>query len=126
MRQVLESEPNLDIKQVMVDELIVEDGHICGIVSNLGMEYRCKSLVIATGTFLKGKCHVGLRSYSAGRAGEASAERLSDSLLQQGFRLGRLKTGTPARVDSKTVDFNKLEYKKVKPLLNFSLMILLE
>ncbi|MFN8577263.1 MAG: tRNA uridine-5-carboxymethylaminomethyl(34) synthesis enzyme MnmG [Candidatus Sericytochromatia bacterium] len=119
MRQVLESQPNLDIKQVMVDELIVEDGHIAGIVSNLGMEYRCKSLVIATGTFLKGKCHVGLRSYSAGRAGEASAERLSDSLLQQGFKLGRLKTGTPARVDSKTVDYNKMKIQEGETPVKF-------
>jgi tRNA uridine 5-carboxymethylaminomethyl modification enzyme len=79
MRQVLESTENLDIKQVLVDELIVEDGRIAGIVSNLGMEYRCSALVIATGTFLKGKCHVGLRSYSAGRTGEQSAEKLSDS-----------------------------------------------
>lgn len=119
MRQVLESEANLDIKQIMVDELIVEDGHIAGIVSNLGMEYRCKSIVIATGTFLKGKCHVGLRSYSAGRAGEASAERLSDSLLQQGFRLGRLKTGTPARVDGKTVDYNKMRIQEGETPVKF-------
>lgn len=119
MRQVLESQPNLDIKQVMVDELIVEDGQICGIVSNLGMEYRCKSVVISTGTFLKGKCHVGLRSYSAGRSGEASAERLSDSLLQQGFVLGRLKTGTPARVDSKSVDFNKMKIQEGETPVKF-------
>lgn len=119
MRQVLESEANLDIKQIMVDELIVEDGHIAGIVSNLGMEYRCKSIVIATGTFLKGKCHVGLRSYSAGRAGEASAERLSDSLLQHGFKLGRLKTGTPARVDSKSVDFNQMKIQEGESPVKF-------
>lgn len=109
MRQVLEEQPNLDIKQVMVDELIVEDGQAVGIVSNLGMEYRSKSVVIATGTFLKGRCHVGLRSYVAGRSGEASAEHLSESLLQHGFKLGRLKTGTPARIDSKTVDYDKME-----------------
>lgn len=108
MRQVLESEKNLDIKQIMVDELLVEDGQVCGIVSNLGMEYRCNSVVIATGTFLKGRCHVGLKSYVAGRAGEFSAERLSESLLQHGFKLGRLKTGTPARVDSRTVNFNEM------------------
>jgi tRNA uridine 5-carboxymethylaminomethyl modification enzyme len=112
MRQVLESQPNLDLKQVMVDELIVEDGQAVGIVSNLGMEYRCKSIIIATGTFLKGRCHVGLRSYVAGRAGEFSAENLSESLLQHGFNLGRLKTGTPARIDSRTVDYNKMEIQK--------------
>lgn len=112
MRQVLESTDNLDIKQVMVDEIIVEDGRVAGIVSNLGMEYRCKSIVIATGTFLKGKCHVGLRSYIAGRAGEASAEKLSDSLLQHGFTLGRLKTGTPARIDSRTVNYNRMKIQE--------------
>ena len=112
MRQVLESTPNLDLKQVMVDELIVEDGRVAGILSNLGMEYRCKSIIIATGTFLKGRCHVGLRSYVAGRTGESSAEHLSDSLLKHGFRLGRLKTGTPARIDSKTVDFNKMSVQE--------------
>jgi len=109
MRQVLESEKNLSIKQIMVDEIIIEDGRIAGIVSNLGMEYRCRALVIATGTFLKGKCHVGIRSYSAGRAGEASAERLSDSLTQNGLILGRLKTGTPARVDRNTVNFSRMQ-----------------
>ncbi len=119
MRQVLESQKNLDIKQMMVDELLVEDGQVCGIVSNLGMEYRCKSIVIATGTFLKGKCHVGLRSYSAGRSGEASAERLSDSLLKHGFNLGRLKTGTPARVDSKSVDFNKMKIQEGESPVKF-------
>lgn len=112
MRQVLEAQPNLDIKQMMVDELLVEDGRISGIVSNLGMEYRCNSVVIATGTFLKGKCHVGLKSYSAGRSGEASAERLSDSLLQHGFTLGRLKTGTPARVDGKTINYNRMKIQE--------------
>jgi tRNA uridine 5-carboxymethylaminomethyl modification enzyme len=112
MRQVLESTDNLDIKQVLVDELIVEDGRIAGIVSNLGMEYRCRALIIATGTFLKGKCHVGLRSYSAGRTGEQSAEKLSDSLLQSGFTLGRLKTGTPARVDRKTLDFSRMKIQE--------------
>ncbi|MFN8672850.1 MAG: tRNA uridine-5-carboxymethylaminomethyl(34) synthesis enzyme MnmG [Candidatus Sericytochromatia bacterium] len=112
MRQVLESTPNLDLKQIMVDEILVEDGKIAGIVSNLGMEYRCDSIVIATGTFLKGRCHVGLRSYVAGRSGEASAEKLSDSLLQHGFKLGRLKTGTPARVDSRTVDFSKMSLQE--------------
>ncbi len=119
MRQVLESQPNLDIKQMMVDELLVEDGRVAGIVSNLGMEYRCNSIVIATGTFLKGKCHVGLSSFSAGRSGEASAEKLSDSLLKHGFNLGRLKTGTPARVDKNTIDFTKMEIQNGDEPLKF-------
>jgi len=119
MRQVLESTPNLDLKQVLVEEIIVEDGQIAGIVSNLGMEYRCKALIIATGTFLKGKCHVGLRSYSAGRAGEFSAEKLSDSLKQHGFILGRLKTGTPARVDKRTINFNKMKIQEGETPVRF-------
>ncbi len=112
MRQVLESQENLDIKQVMVDEIIIEEGRVAGIVSNLGMEYRCSSIIIATGTFLKGRCHVGLKSYIAGRTGEASAEHLSDSLLKHGLLLGRLKTGTPARVDRKTINFNRMKIQE--------------
>lgn len=112
MRNALESQENLDLKQVLVDEILIEDGKVSGILSNLGMEYRCNALVIATGTFLKGRCHVGLRSYISGRSGEASAEKLSESLLQNGLILGRLKTGTPARVDKRTLDFNKMQIQK--------------
>jgi len=109
MRHVLENQDNLDLKQVLVDEILVKDGKVTGVVSNLGMEYKCNSIILATGTFLKGKCHVGLMSYIAGRAGEASAEKLSDSLKEHGLTLKRLKTGTPARVDKRTIDFDKMD-----------------
>ncbi len=109
MKRVLETQPKLDIKQVLVEELLVEDGRCIGILSQTKTAYFGDTVILTTGTFLKGIIHIGDVSYSAGRAGESSAEKLSESFLNLGFEIGRLKTGTPPRVNAQTVDFGEME-----------------
>jgi len=109
MKRVMEAQEHLDIKQVLVEELLVEDGRCIGILSQTKTAYLAETVILTTGTFLKGLIHIGDISYSAGRAGESAAERLSESFLSLGFEIGRLKTGTPPRVNAHTVDFNVME-----------------
>ena len=109
MKRVLESQPHLDIKQVLVDELLTKNGTCIGILSQTRTAYLGKTVILTTGTFLKGLIHLGDVSYSAGRAGESSAEKLSESFLSLGFEIGRLKTGTPPRVKAQTVNFDVME-----------------
>ena len=109
MKRVLEAQPKLDIKQVLVEELLVENGRCIGILSQTKTAYFGEAVILTTGTFLKGIIHIGDVSYSAGRAGESSAEKLSESFLSLGFEIGRLKTGTPPRVNAQTVDFSQME-----------------
>ena len=109
MKRVLEAQERLDIKQVLVEELLVENGKCIGILSQTRTAYLGETVILTTGTFLKGIIHIGDVSYSAGRAGESSAERLSESFLNLGFEIGRLKTGTPPRVNAHTIDFSQME-----------------
>ena len=109
MKRVLEAQERLDIKQVLVEELLVENGRCIGILSQTKTAYFGETVILTTGTFLKGIIHIGDVSYSAGRAGESSAEKLSESFLSLGFEIGRLKTGTPPRVNAQTVDFSEME-----------------
>ena len=109
MKRVLERQPHLDIKQLLVDELLTENGKCIGILGHTQTAYFAKTVILTTGTFLKGLVHLGDVSYSAGRAGESSAEKLSDSFLSLGFEIGRLKTGTPPRVNAHTVNFDVME-----------------
>ena len=109
MKRVLEAQERLDIKQVLVEELLVENGECIGILSQTRTAYLGKTVILTTGTFLKGLIHIGDVSYSAGRAGESSAEKLSESFLNLGFEIGRLKTGTPPRVNAHTIDFSQME-----------------
>lgn len=109
MRQVLEDRQNLDIKQATIEEIIAEDGKVQGVRTSLGVYYGAKCVVVTTGTFLKGLMHVGQESFEAGRAGEFPSLGLSDCLASLGLKLGRLKTGTPPRLDAKTIDFSKTE-----------------
>ena len=109
MKRVLERQPRLDIKQLLVDELLTENGVCIGILGHTQTAYLAKTVILTTGTFLKGLVHLGDVSYSAGRAGESSAEKLSDSFLNLGFEIGRLKTGTPPRVNAHTVNFDVME-----------------
>jgi len=109
MRQVLESRERLDIKQATIEDLLVEGGKIKGVRTSLGIVYEAGAVIITTGTFLKGLMHIGHESFAAGRAGEFPSVGLSDSLSRAGLRLGRLKTGTPARLDARTIDFSKTE-----------------
>jgi len=107
MKQVLESAYGLDVKQAMVDSVLAEGGRAVGVETNLGVRYRGKAVVLCTGTFLKGLVHIGMVSFPAGRAGEFPAMKLSDSLRELGFSVGRLKTGTTPRLDAKTIDFSR-------------------
>ncbi len=109
MKRVLETQERLDIKQVLVEELLVEDGRCLGILSQTKTAYLAETVILTTGTFLKGLIHIGDISYSAGRAGESAAEKLSESFLSLGFEIGRLKTGTPPRVNAHTVDFSVMD-----------------
>lgn len=109
MKQVLESVELLDLKQGVVEELVVENYRVVGVRTREGIAFRGKTVVLTTGTFMCGLIHVGMNHYSGGRAGEPSAEMLSGSLRSLGFNVGRLKTGTPARLSARSIDFSKLE-----------------
>lgn len=109
MRKLLEHTDNLELIQDCVDELIVEDGKVKGIITRLGIEYYADTVVLATGTFLKGKIVIGDVAYSAGRQGENSAEKLSDSLREHGITIERYQTATPPRLDRRSIDFSKMK-----------------
>ena len=109
MKSVLEQQENLDIKQTVIDSLVVEKGRITGAVTSLDETLILHAVVIATGTFLNGLIHIGLKNFPAGRMGDPPSTRLSEWFRQTGFLLGRMKTGTPPRLDSRTIDFTELE-----------------
>ena len=109
MTRVVENTPGLDVKQAMVESVLVEDGTVRGVLDRMGVEYLARAVVVTTGTFLKGLVHVGMTTYEAGRAGDFSSVGMSDSLRSLGFRMGRLKTGTPPRLDARSIAFSKTE-----------------
>jgi tRNA uridine 5-carboxymethylaminomethyl modification enzyme len=118
MRQTLEIQKNLTIKQGMVEKLAVENGRVQGVVTSLGVFYGARAVVVTTGTFLKGLIHIGLESFQAGRAGEFPSVGLSNSLRELGLQMGRLKTGTPPRLDARSIDFTRTtaQWGDVPPL----------
>lgn len=105
----MENEPNLTMLQGMVDHLIVEDDECKGVVTQTGANYRAKSVVLTTGTFLKGRIILGDLSYSSGPNNQQPSIKLSDHLAELGFDLVRFKTGTPPRVNSHSIDYSKTE-----------------
>jgi tRNA uridine 5-carboxymethylaminomethyl modification enzyme len=105
MKHILEKQPKLDIRQAMVEKLVVEKGVIKGLEDHLGNQYQAGAIILATGTFLHGLIHIGNRRFPAGRAWEFSSEALAYELKYLGFKIGRLKTGTPARLKRSTIDF---------------------
>ncbi len=109
MKEVLENQPDLIIKQAIVEKILVKNGRVRGIESDLGIQYHAEAVILATGTFLNGLIHIGSRQYPAGRSGEAPAIKLTHSLRGLGFQIGRLKTGTNPRLDAKTIDFSHLK-----------------
>src|SRR5208282_694937 len=109
MKRVLESAANLRIRQASVERLLVEKQAVRGVESQIGEVFAADTVILTTGTFLKGLIHVGPKNYSAGRAGDFAAMGLSEHLAQLGFRIGRLKTGTCPRIDGRTVDYSGLE-----------------
>ncbi|MFA7343874.1 MAG: tRNA uridine-5-carboxymethylaminomethyl(34) synthesis enzyme MnmG [Terrimicrobiaceae bacterium] len=108
MKAVLECEPHLDLKQGNVTRLIVGNDRVAGMETNLGLRFRAKSVVVTTGTFLRGLLHVGLRNQAGGRLGD-TVSTFSDCLRDLGFEVGRFKTGTPCRLLAKSIDFSKCE-----------------
>ena len=119
MRNLIESNENIYLKQCCITELKVENGKIVGAVDEFGIEYSTKAVVLTTGTSLEGRIFVGLRSYSAGRLGEKAAIGLSDSLHKLGIETKKLKTGTPARIDKRTIDYSKMTIQPGDEELSF-------
>ena len=124
MKQIVETQPGLDLKQGMVERLVVENGAVAGVEDATGYGYRAGAVVLATGTFLKGLVHIGFKTIHAGRAGEFASEALADDLKRLGFTLGRMKTGTPPRLKRSSIDFSRFEAQEVDgapaPLSYFS------
>ena len=116
-RMMLEGTPNLDFYQEMVKGLIIENGKVKGIKTSLGVEIRSKSVVLTNGTFLNGLIHIGEKQFGGGRAGESAAHGITEDLIEAGFEAGRMKTGTPPRVDGRSLDYSKMNEEKgdVKP-----------
>ena len=112
MTKTLENQENLDVKQLMITDLLVEDGKVTGVRTELGEVYRASCVVLATGTYLKGKIIIGECAYSGGPIGQRSAEDLSGSLIQAGLKLMRFKTGTPARVDRRTLRTQEMKVQE--------------
>ena len=108
VRTALENQPNLMIFQQAVEDLIVENDRVVGAVTQMGLKFRAKAVVLTVGTFLDGKIHIGLDNYSGGRAGDPPSIPLSRRLRELPLRVGRLKTGTPPRIDARTIDFSVL------------------
>ena len=109
MRQLLENEPNLDIKQAEVVDLLAEDGRIRGVELLDGRSIAADAVIVTTGTFLNGLVHIGERTFPAGRSGEPASVMLGEVLRNQGFRCCRLKTGTPPRLDGRTINWDAFE-----------------
>ncbi len=109
MKKVVESQAGLDLKQAQVVRLLVDDDRVTGVMTRDGLRFTAPTVVLTTGTFMRGLIHVGLVNYPGGRAGEPPSEGLSDNLRELGFAVGRLKTGTPPRLAATTIDFSALE-----------------
>ncbi len=108
VRSALENQPNLSIFQQTVSDLMVEGDKVVGVKTQMGLNFSARAVVLTTGTFLGGKIHIGLENYSGGRAGDAASIALAERLRELPFRIDRLKTGTPPRIDGRTIDFSKL------------------
>src|SRR3954466_5290641 len=106
IRTRLENQPNLTLFQQSVDDLILEGGRVVGVLTQLGIRFDARAVVLTTGTFLSGLVHVGLRNYQAGRAGDPASISLAAKLRELKLPVGRLKTGTPPRIDGRTIDFS--------------------
>ncbi len=119
MRNIIESTDNIYLRQACITDLLVKDGAVTGAVDEFGIEYSARAVVLTTGTSLNGKIFVGLRSYSAGRLGEKAAYGLSESLISHGINIKKLKTGTPPRVDKRTIDYSKMTLQPGDSELNF-------
>ncbi len=122
MRMTVEQTDNLHIIQQIVDDIIIENGKVRGVVTHIGVKYGAKAVIVTAGTFLKGRIIIGFEKFEGGRMWEPSANKLSEFYKKHGFRVGRLKTGTPTRIDGRTIDFSKMEEQpgdEPAPLFSF-------
>ena len=111
-RLALENTPNLDFFQDMVKELIIENNKVAGVITSIGVKFKAKAVVLTNGTFLNGLIHIGEKQLGGGRMGEPKAFGITEQLISLGFEAGRMKTGTPVRVDGRSIDFSKMEEQK--------------
>ncbi|HEX9583954.1 MAG TPA: tRNA uridine-5-carboxymethylaminomethyl(34) synthesis enzyme MnmG [Gammaproteobacteria bacterium] len=109
VRKALETQENLRLFQQPVDDLIIENDRVAGVITQMGLAFRARAVVLTVGTFLGGRIHVGVSNYAGGRAGDPPANPLAGRLRERPFRVGRLKTGTPPRIDGRTIEFERLE-----------------
>ncbi len=109
IREMLENQPNLTLFQQSVDDLLIEGDHVAGAITAIGITFRARTVVLTAGTFLSGKIHVGLENYTGGRAGDQAASTLGARLRELALPVGRLKTGTPPRIDGRSIDFSVME-----------------
>jgi len=114
MKRVLENTSGLDLKQALIERLVVEDSRIVGVVDHTGYGHGCRAVVLSTGTFLSGLVHIGDRAIKAGRAGEFASYALPANLRELGFAMGRMKTGTPPRLHRATIDFSRFECQELQ------------
>ncbi|WP_350979323.1 tRNA uridine-5-carboxymethylaminomethyl(34) synthesis enzyme MnmG [Shewanella sp. AC34-MNA-CIBAN-0136] len=112
IQHILQNQPNLRIFQQAVDDLVVESDKVVGVVTQMGLAFEAPAIVLTTGTFLSGKIHIGMQNYSGGRAGDPPAIALANRLRELNIRVGRLKTGTPPRIDANTIDFTQMTEQK--------------
>lgn len=120
MKQALEQTPNLDLFQASVEDLIITDGKCTGVTIKEGLQFQAKSVIICSGTFLKGALHLGSHSHSCGRGGDPASSGISKALLRAGLKLGRLKTGTPARIHARDIDYSLCEVQPSDPHVPFT------
>lgn len=111
-RLALESTPNLDFWQEMVTGIVVKNGKVQGVKTSLGLEIKCKSIVLTNGTFLNGIIHIGEKKMGGGRTGESASKGITEDLINLGFESGRMKTGTPPRVDGRSLDYSLMEVQE--------------
>ncbi|RYV03625.1 tRNA uridine-5-carboxymethylaminomethyl(34) synthesis enzyme MnmG [Shewanella sp. OPT22] len=112
IQTILQSQPNLRLFQQSVDDLIIENDRVVGVVTQMGLAFAAETVVLTAGTFLSGKIHIGLENYSGGRAGDPPSISLAQRLKELPMRIGRLKTGTPPRIDANSIDFSKMQEQK--------------
>ncbi len=115
MKHLLEKTPNIELKQAMIERLVVEDGAVVGVVDQTGFGYHAAAVIIATGTFMRGRVHIGHTSFQAGRAGEFASYALPEHLSALGFKMGRMKTGTPPRLRRASIDFSRFAIQEKQP-----------
>jgi tRNA uridine 5-carboxymethylaminomethyl modification enzyme len=122
VRHAVEHQPRLSVFQQSVDDLLVADGRVYGVVTRMGLKFHAPAVVLTAGTFLAGRIHIGQTQHAGGRAGEAPAERLAERLRELPFNVGRLKTGTPPRLDGRTIDYSRLREQpgdEPRPVFSF-------